>query len=157
MLFFFQTWVKPILRIAPMKTEYDLEMCLSHRAQPTKLTEFQSSFPEVDLNHRFNCLTLQGINISHLGEGKSSSKVPWEWDMLIPWSVYFFLEKQKAVFGTSPQEKLPIVEMLRFGLQPCPPRNRPLPWHCWVSQRRWSLRSSFLGEFFWGEKTKYTP
>ena len=40
-LFFLQTWVKPILRIAPMKTEYDLEICLSNRAQATKLTEFQ--------------------------------------------------------------------------------------------------------------------
>lgn len=45
--------------------------------------------------------------------------------------------------------------MLRFGLQPCPPRNRPLPWHCWVSQRQWSLRSSFLGWIFLGKPTKY--
>ena len=42
-IFVLQTWVKPILRIAPMKTEYeyDLEICLSHMAQPTKLTESQ--------------------------------------------------------------------------------------------------------------------
>jgi len=38
---------------------------------------------------RKNTVTLQGINISHLGKfGNSSSKVPFWEDMLVPWRVF---------------------------------------------------------------------
>ena len=33
--------------------------------------------------------TLQGTNISHLRKGKSSSNMPYQGDMLVPWRVEF--------------------------------------------------------------------
>ena len=46
-------------------------------------------------------VTLQGINISHLGKRKIIFKMPFLGDMLVPWRVYFcfrFLRNRKVFF-----------------------------------------------------------
>ena len=63
-------------------------------------------------------ITLQGTNISHLGEGKSSSKVPLEWDMLVPWRVnYLFGREIKQCKGTINFRDFPLrVHLARVGV-----------------------------------------
>ena len=70
-----------------------------------------------------NQTTLQGtITYPTGGKGKSSSKVPLEWDMLVPWrvflvlfDVFFFQVKNRYVFQT--------ISSLGWYLSPPPKAN----------------------------------
>jgi len=56
-------------------------------------------------------ITLQGINISHLGKRKIIFKMPFWGDMLIPWRVSFMLIFQGVLFlklSDSPTAAVPL-------------------------------------------------
>ena len=72
----------------------------SSQTQSTNQRNWRKSTVTV-LNCRtqFICITLQGINISHLGKRKIIFKMPFLGDMLVPWRVSIFKLQPFSLFS----------------------------------------------------------